>query len=938
MTQPDPIPYTLLYKRRPVCGRQMKRQTGRLLLCLLALLTLCGCNRQRPRKYVIGVSQCSQDVWRDKLNRELKTSEYFNDSLEVRLASANDNSRRQMEQINQFVDEGVDLLVVAPNQYRSITPAIERAYNRGIPVILYDRKTNSNKFTAFIGADNYGIGKAMGQFIARQLKGRGRVVEIRGLEGSSPAAERHKGFVDAIKAWPGVQLVASEAGNWKEESAIRAMGRILKKTRDFDYVYGQNDRMAWGAYVALRQHGIRRPVKFTGVDGLATEGGGLELVRDGVFEATSFYPTQGEAVIALAMKILRGQPYSRDNLLETTVITRDNAEMMLREARELARQNDNLDMLHRQVDRYFTQYNNQKIIILLFVGLIVLMVIVVVNMYRANITKKRLNRQLRQRNDELQRLSREVEDMTRGQLAFFTNVSHELRTPLTLIQGPIERLLEELPQPDERRQLLQTAQRNANILQQLVDEILDFRKVQNGKMELTLSRFSLGDSLADWCRDFRVAAGRRHINLQMADELTDGGVIVADKDKLAHIYFNLMTNALKYTPAGGTITTSVTDEGDSYAFSVKDTGMGIGTADLPNIFKRFYQAQGAAGGTGIGLAIVQAYATLHHGTVTVESQTGSGTCFTVTLPKVQQGPVGEASNAPHTAARLQASPYANDTVNARQYFDDVVATEQNAQPEVLVIDDNGDMRAYLRTILKEKYHITEAADGRQGLALARRTVPDVVVCDVMMPVMDGMAFTRALKDDTATSHIPVILLTARSLDDQKAEGYSLGADSYLTKPFQANVLLARIDNLLQNRARLYALFSTARKDGSEDDTDEAGTTPTAAPATGDKDRRFVGRLRKIVQTHLADADFNVERIGEEIGLSRVQLYRKVKALTGQSPVELLRSARLQRGRHLIETTDMTVSEVAYDVGFTSPSYFTKCFKDEFGQNPNELRS
>lgn len=913
----------------------------RTILQLLVLVLLASCGRQ-PAKYVIGVSQCSQDIWRDKLNRELKTGEYFNDSLEVRLASANDDSRRQIEQINRFVEDGVDLIVVAPNQYNSISSAIENAYDRGIPVILYDRKVNTAKYTASIGADNYGIGRAMGRFIGRQLGGKGRVVEIRGLEGSSPANDRHRGFVAGLAEFPDVELVMSEAGDWKQESGTKAMTRILAKTRQFDYVFGHNDRMAWGAYLALKQRGLEKMARYAGVDGLATEGGGLELVRDGIFEATSLYPTQGKEVVSLAMKVLRGQHFSRENLLQTTIVTRDNASLLLMEAKEIERQNSELDMLHSRVDKYFTQYNNQKIFVFLSVGIILLMIATVVSIYRAYATKSHLNRQLSDRNADLQRLSNEVEAMTREQLTFFTNVSHELRTPLTLIADPIDRLLDDGGLREEQQSLLQMVRRNVNVLGQLVNEILDFRKVQNGKMQLKLSRFAVADALRTWSSDFDTAAARKGITLDMQCGVADTDMLVADEDKLQHIYTNLMNNALKYTPRGGRITTQVERRGEAYTIKVSDTGVGMDEVDVPHVFTRFYQGGNSMGGTGIGLAIVEAFVKLHGGEVSVESKKGEGTCFTVMVPdgsdrlvdeRQQEGAVADTYRAPNVDEGGEGP-----SVSTRQNLEDVVSTEENSKPEVLIIDDNADVRSYLHTILKEYYHVVEAVDGRQGLATARRMVPDVVVCDVMMPLMDGLELTRQLKSDTVTSHIPVILLTARSLDEQKAEGYEYGVDSYITKPFRAKVLLARIDNLLKNRQMLRHLFSSAEGDDASAEAVVSDVGGTDRPPVGDKDTVFLTRLRALIQKNLQDSDLNVERVGEEMGLSRVQLYRKVKALTGQSPVELLRTARLQRGRRLLETTDRSISEIAYDVGFTSPSYFTKCFKDEFGKSPNELRA
>lgn len=904
------------------------------LSLIIALLLLAACGQPKA-KYVIGVSQCSQDNWRDKLNRELKTGEYFNDSLEVRLASANDDSEKQIAQINQFIADGVDLLIVAPNQYNSIASAVVKAHERGIPVILYDRKVNTDKYTAFIGGDNYGIGKAMGRFIGQRLNGKGRVVEIRGLEGSSPAAERHRGFVDGLKDYPGVQLVASEPGNWKEESGAKAMERILNKVTAFDYVFGQNDRMAQGAYGVLKRRGMEKQVRLTGVDALAVKGGGLELVRDGVLEASYLYPTKGDAVIALALKILRHQPYSRDNRLSTTIVTRDNVELMLMEAKDVERQNANLDLLHRKVDAYFTQFSMQRWFMGLLIVALAVIVIAAALTYQAYLTKARLSEQLAHSNGELQRLNAEVRDMTQAQLAFFTNVSHELRTPLTLIADPIDRLLDTQEVRGEARKVLEMVRRNIQLLSQLVNEILDFRKIQNGKMQLRLTRFSLGSALSEWASAFDAAAQGKHVTLSTVSRVEGDDIIVADHEKLSHLYRNLLSNALKYTPAGGAVATTLDAEGDSYVIRVRDTGKGINARDLPNIFERFYQARGASGGTGIGLAIVKAFTELHHGEVTVESEEGRGTCFTVRLPRRQEGAVEDAA-ATDEAVDVVAGQYAAAPVNVEQRLSDVVSADDNDNPEVLVIDDNDDVRAYVRTLLKDHCHVTEARDGKSGLALARKTVPDLVVCDVMMPVMDGLEFTRQLKADTATSHIPVILLTARTLDEQQAEGYATGADSYITKPFSGKVLLTRIDNLLNSRRQLRQLFAGSAPQADSQAAAPAGDVAAAGQGVGDRDVLFIGRLRETIQRNLGDSELSVEHIGEEMGLSRVQLYRKVKALTGQSPVELLRTARLQRGKRLLETTDMTIAEVAYDVGFSSPSYFTKCFKDEFGVSPREL--
>ena len=930
----------------------MKRKLH-LIIYVAIIVLLTGC-AQQPRKYVIGVSQCSEDTWRDKLNDELKMGEYLNDSLIVKLASSNDDNVLQNKQVNQFIDEGVDLLIVSPNQLSAISKSVERAYDKGIPVILYDRKTNSDKYTAFIGCDNYTIGKSMGTFIAQQLQGKGRIVEISGLEGSSPALERHRGFMDAIKPYPGLQVVASEGGNWKEEGGIQAMKRILKQTQDFDYVFAHNDCLAWGAYVAARQMRVKRNYKYTGVDGLATEGGGLELVRDGIFEASYLYPTKGDEVIALAMKILKHQPYERDNYLSTSIITQANAALTLMEARDAERQAHNLKTLHKQVNQYLSDYNSQKVMLIGLCLFLLVCLAAAALIFRGYLIKvklnetlaktngelKRLNVELGEKNGELKRLNEEVLELTHSRLVFFTNISHELRTPLTLIADPVEMLLEDTGIKGKSRELLKMVQRNALALQQLVSNILDFRKIQNGKMELKLYRFDIVKTLTMWVGDFQLTAERKQIRLHLdVDNLKGSHEMIADQEKISRIVFNLLSNALKYTPAGGEIFVSLKDEGANLRLDVKDTGKGISQDEADKIFERFFQAKGAASGTGIGLALVKSFVELHHGEARVESELGKGSDFIVVIPREQEGDsqvihndvdiVDNSANAsvPEGKNVIDESvlQYIDDGDRSRGKVQQLVSENTNC-PTVLVIDDNTDIRQYERTLLQDEYIVLEAADGKEGLAVALKEVPDLVICDVMMPVMDGLEFTKRLKTNTATSHIPVIMLTAKNLEEHRAEGYEHGADSYITKPFHSKVLLARIENLLRQRQLLKNLYHGTKE--AEKEISEAHLE--------DRDKQFLKQLQAIIQKNLSDSEFGVEDMGQQIGLSRVQLYRKVKAMTGSSVVDLLRKARLAKARRLLETRSMSVSEVAYEVGFSAPSYFTKCFKEEYGMLPGDV--
>lgn len=898
------------------------------LMAALALLASCTGGKKR---YVIGVSQCSEDVWREKLNQELRVAALYYNNMDLDIASANDDVRLQTDQINRFVDKGVDLLIVAPGQV-SISPAIDRAYEKGIPVIIFDRRTRSNKYTAYIGADNREIGASMGEYLAGALPKGGRVVELCGLSSSSPAIERAEGFDSVVAVRPSIDIVAKLHADWTEQGGFRAMDSLLRSPHpDFDCLFAHNDRMAMGARRAAQEHGLDlQRIRFCGIDAMPQKGAGLELVKDGTLFASYIYPTRGDEVMRLAMNILEGKSYQRENRLSSALVTRDNARVLLMQNDETMRQQDHLATLRSRIDKAADDFNTQRGYLLVLLFFVVLLVVACGLAVRAYVAKARINRQLNASMDQQRQMTEEMGRMTQTQLQFFTNVSHELRTPLTLIAGPTDQLLEDDTVQGAHRMMLEMVRRNTRILIQLVGEILDFRKVQNNKAHLHLNRFALQRELATWANDFRAVAARRKITIDVdASEVRQDAVIIADRDKLEHIYFNLMSNALKYTPEGGRITTALSYDGKQYVLSVSDTGKGIEEEALPHLFDRFYQARGAVGGTGIGLSLVKAYVDLHHGDIRVESNEGEGTRFFISLPAAQPGydPAKDREARPVAERELVDDSYVPEDINAKEAADRITNAEDfdADRPLVLIIDDNNGMRAYLRSILKDRYNVSEAADGRQGLEKARREVPKLIVCDVMMPVMDGLEFTRQLKEDIATSHIPVVLLTARSLPEQREKGYETGADSYLTKPFSGQVLLSRIDNLLRSRMLLRSLFSGDKAEAAEEER------------LCSQDKTFVTRLREIIQQHLADSDFSVERLGEEIGLSRVQLYRKVKVLTGKTPVELLRKARLMKARTMVTTTDRSIAEIAYATGFTSPSYFNKCFKDEFGVSPGGMR-
>ena len=905
--------------------------TAAVSLCLAS----CG-GGEAHKRFVVGMSQCSEDTWRDKLNEELRIAATYYD-VDLQIKSANDDVRLQTEQINRFVEQGVDLLVVAPGQV-SISPAIDKAYEKGIPVIVFDRRTHSDKYTAYIGANNHEIGASMAKFMANANTAGTKVVELCGLSSSSPAIERGEGFDSVAALRPNIDIVKKVYADWTEEGAYRVMDSLLSTPYPaFNSIFAHNDRMAMGARRAVVKHGIDpKTIKLCGIDAMPQQGGGMQLVAEGKLFASSIYPTRGDEVMRLAMKILTHKPYDRENRLSSALVTEANARVLLMQYDETTRQQGHLSELRDRVDKTVNDFKTQRIYLLIMLGALLLLGMAYVYVVRANRAKARLNRQLADSVEQQRQMTKHIEELAHTQLQFFTNISHELRTPLTLIAGPTEQLLEDKTVQGTHRRMLQMVERNTKILIQLVSEILDFRKVQNNKAVLKLNRFNLAETLRLWADDFDAVTSRKGITVKV-DAPADAAqaTVIADRDKLARVFFNLMSNAVKYTPKDGTITITLRHNEGSFFFTMNnDSVKTISKDDLPHIFERFYQPKGSIGGTGIGLALVKANVDLHHGSISATSSQEEGTTFSITLPDTQEGYDPDADNDGNKDNSTKAEQgyvddsYAPVNVEAAEKAERITNAEDfdTDRPLVLIIDDNNGMRAYLRSILQDHYNVSEAVNGQQGLERARREVPKLVVCDVMMPVMDGLEFTRRLKADTATSHIPVILLTARSLSEQREEGYGTGADSYLTKPFTGSLLLARIDNLIHSRTLLRSLFSGNSKEEEKEEE-----------MLGAQDQTFVTRLREVIRDNMGDSDFSVERIGEEIGLSRVQLYRKVKALTGQTPVELLRKARLERSRRLIEKTEKSVSEIAYEVGFTSPSYFNKCFKDEFGISPGAMR-
>lgn len=648
-----------------------------ILYVVLLLLVLVSCS---DRRTVIGVSQCSDDIWRQKVNREIKIGQYQYKNVDVVFASADNNGQRQARQIDSLVKTKVDLLVVAPSDVKTVAPAIERAYRAGIPVILYDRMIESTHYTAYIGTDNVAIGKEVADYLAHQLQGRGTVVEITGERGSTPVADRHRGFMQGMKAFPQIQVVTLE-GDWNLAGAKKLMRQYMDAGKPVDAVFGHNDAEAWGAQQAAKEKNRDKQMLFVGIDGLPGENQGVDLVDKGVMTASYIYPTKGEAIVPLAMNILQGKPYKRMNYFQSALVTAENAKLIDMQYKEIEGQTVNLNAIYSSINDYMKMYRWQKIINILAVAVVVLLLIMIFYRRKVRREKEKLNKQRKQMADE--------------KIAFFTNVSHQLRTPLTLVSGPLNRLMQADNYTEEQKMLLQVVSRNVGQLETLTADVLNFKDQVDAMNQAT------------------------------ADE-------ASEKELSQHVLRDSRHQML-----------------------------------------------------------------------------------------LQQD-VEELST-------------------------------------ILIVDDNEDIRSYLRVLLAGQYYVIEASDGQNGLRLAKESVPDLIVSDVMMPVMDGLTFCSKIKEDEVTSHIPVILLTARSDESQRIEGYEHGADAYITKPFNDHLLLVRISNLLQARRQKKNDEAKQMLSAEDIQTDEPG------------ERMFLERFKKAAKSHIGDANLRMDDLGSELSLSKVQM-------------------------------------------------------------------
>ena len=882
------------------------------LLVWLTLIVLCGCTSSgKQKRHVIGLSQCMlDDAWREAMINDMRIEASNYDDMEIIIKDAQNNNETQIQQIRDLIRQKVDVLIISPYQSEPITAVAEEAYRAGIPTIITDRKVNTDQYTSFVGANNYEIGLAAGNYAAHYLPPNAIILEIWGLTQTSPAQERHKGFVDALREREDLSFRKIE-GQWLVDTARMEL-RKLEHPEQIDFVYAHNDMMA----IAAREYfmawdSIRgRDLRIIGVDAVA--GAGLEAVEDRRINASFLYPTGGEQVIRTAMRIIQGEPVDKFIPLRTAPVDHQSARTLLLQADQLQKYKQRIEAQRSRIDglsdRFYFLRNSLGVISLLMIGFIAL-----------SIYAFYINRKMRQANRKLISLNAEMKEVTAQKLQFFTNVSHEVRTPLTLILAPLDRLiisLRESPYASD----LGLIQKNANRLLRVINQILDFRKVEGKQEKLAVREIDLVPFVGEIKSYFDSMASVRAIAYTFTSSIKQCTLWI-DPDLLEKVFVNLLSNAFKFTPEGGSVRIELTEEGDRVFIQVIDTGSGIRPANLPHLFDRFY-TEDRSMGTGIGLHLVKEYIHMHGGEIRVESEPGQRTTFTVCLRKGK--------------AHFEDSDLMETSVSHQAYeasrLDDSETKEilSKTYPyTILITEDDDEVRCFLERELSLHFKIRTAANGKDALRVLEEEEISLVVSDVMMPEMNGFELCRTIKSQLPFSHIPVILLTALTDERQRIFGITGGADDYIQKPFHTDYVKIKIIHLLQERQKLRErlleklrdnklLLSEPEKVESIDDT-------------------FLRKFAEQIEAVYADPEYNVEKLSETLGLSRGHLHRKIKELTGTAPVEFLRTYRLNKATQLLRQNAYTVSEVAYRTGFSSPAYFSKCFKAVYGVTPTEYQ-
>lgn len=905
------------------------------LLLGFGLIISCSTNKKH-NKFTIGFSQCTgNDLWRKNMLAEMLTELSLHPEVDFHYLEASGNSTTQRAQVDTLIEKGIDLLIISPNEAEPLTATVKKVMDRGIPVIVIDREVKGNGYTAFIGADNVEIGEMAGQYLSQLIGNKGKVVEITGLSGSSPAIDRSTGFFAALNQLKALKIAKTVSGDWMEDTTKNILSKIHWQLKDIDAIFAHNDNMALGARKILNKYYPEKHIPIVGVDACFGEGGGLDMVYDGKITASLVYPTLGKEAIRTALDILKGLPFRKENKLSSIVIDSSNVRVMKMQAAMISSQKDDIYNQRKLLDEQKLVYKSQQVVLNTIIVLLVLSLIfgsIVVILLRDN---RKINKNLAKKNIEIDTQRKQLIEMskqaaagTEARLNFFTNITHELRTPLTLILSPIEDMVKDprlLPLAADK---LKAVQRNSVQLLNIVNQLLDFRKIEIEGYLIQASPNNLVSFVRDLIEPFKVYALKRQVQLSFVPAEKEIPVWF-DVNMLDKALLNLLSNAFKFVNAGGFIKVYIARCGSEVSIQIKDSGIGMHEKDLALIFDPYYQADNSpSNGFGIGLSLAKEIIHKHKGDIQVASVKEQGSTFTVTLPLGNEHLSEREKGVLHDPVLKKDEKSAMYTIVSDIEMLDIKQTESCGLKDhsLLIVEDNPDLLNYLVAELSDEYDVFYTTNGPEAIQLAREKVPDLIITDNVIPEISGKEVCRTLKNDLKTSHIPIILLTAQASSEQLVSGMDAMVDMYITKPFLISNLSASIRALIKNRKVLKSHFTSNIE------------LPTESAKLSSLDKKLLNDFSGVVEENLSNDRFCVDDICRLIGISRMHLYRKVKSLTGMTVNEYILERRLKKASYLLKHESLNVAEITYAVGFSSPSYFSTTFKAKFGYSPSQYKS
>lgn len=899
----------------------IKSRTVLFIYCLFFAL-LAGCRGHKSdRRIKVSFSQgLNNHPYRDQMNRELMIQASLH-GVDLKMYKADGEVKNQKQHIEEISDSGTDVVIVSPIDQASLRNELEELRKNKIPVIMLDRTVTGSYYTTYIGADNRQIGRAAARYILSDNIKEKHIIEIAGEDYSSPSVERSHAFREAINS-SDAELIRSFKG-LDEDQFLKYVLALPKRPY---YLFAINDDIAYKAWNLLRKENLQSNFKIIGVDGLFGKNQGIELVMNGVEEATFLYPTGAAEAMETAVKLAHGETVPRRIVLNTTPITIANAEIMQSQLQKIAQQqstiNKQIQLIALQTKKFTSQKNllygalAALALVLTTVGYCIYLLMQLKDRNRRLIIN---NERITVQRNQIQKIAAKLNETNEERLWFFTGLSHEFKTPITLIAGAVDILRNSLSKNSTLSYELQLIDNNSSRLLHLIDNLLDFRKISDHAFSMRVSETNIYKFSVNIFNEFISEAKKRNITYSIMCDNKDNELKI-DRGLMEKVYYNIISNAMKFTPDNGKVEINIKDGLEYLEISFKDNGIGIPPDELNKVFSPYFKASNNhKNGSGIGLALCKKFVELHHGKLTLTSS--HGTEVTVAIPKndnlYRHQPNVIEVNPQDITLRLS-------DISEEETAETFAGAETSDKPIVLVVEDHYELRLFLKKALQGQYTVW-LSDGSDVLQKVKEGAVELIVCDINLDGESGLEICRSIKSDLRTSNIPIILLTALDDKDMVKQGLAAGADAYITKPFSMELLLENIKNLLSNREMLRHYYTNNfNKVVNGKDFENS-------------DQAFILALNKVILDNLSDADFSVERLSASLKLSRIQLYRKIKTIFNISAVDYISEIRLNEAYKLLQEDNLSISEIAYRLGFSSPGYFSTVFKSKYGMTPKSFR-